>query len=86
MTDNYSQTELLASIIGRHEQVGVLGLSVRTSNCLKRAGVVVIGDLLRLDSHTLTDIQNLGRRGVEEIRAAVKQHELNFDEELYDDP
>jgi DNA-directed RNA polymerase subunit alpha len=45
-----------------------LGLSTRTFNCLKRAGISQVGQILEMDEKDLLAIRNLGRKSVEEIR------------------
>jgi DNA-directed RNA polymerase subunit alpha len=44
-----------------------LGLSTRTYNSLRRAGITSIGRLLELDERSLNAVRNLGPKGVEEI-------------------
>lgn len=48
-----------------------LGLSTRTYNCLKRAGINQVGQILEMDEKDLMAIRNLGRKSVEEIREAL---------------
>ncbi|MBR0397285.1 MAG: hypothetical protein IJI10_03350 [Eubacterium sp.] len=55
-----------------------LELSVRSYNCLKRAGCHTIGDLLKLleeDRSGLRQIRNLGSRSETEILARVEQYQ-----------
>ena len=47
-----------------------LELSVRSYNCLKRAGIHTAGQLLELSDDELRDIRNLGSKSIEEIREA----------------
>lgn len=44
-----------------------LGLSTRTYNSLRRAGITTIGQIVSLDERGLGSIRNLGPKGVEEI-------------------
>lgn len=44
-----------------------LELSVRTYNCLKRAGIHTLGKLYSLTAEGLAGIRNLGRRGADEV-------------------
>ena len=44
-----------------------LDLSVRSYNCLKRAGIDTVGDLRKLSADDLCRIRNLGRKSTEEI-------------------
>jgi len=56
--------------------IAKIKLSVRSYNCLKRAGVNTVADILALDYGRITGIRNLGRRSMEEITS--KMHELGF--------
>lgn len=51
-------------------------MSVRTSNCLKRAGVKTIGGLLELNYEDLSQVKNLGKKGLEEILEAT--HKMGY--------
>jgi DNA-directed RNA polymerase subunit alpha len=48
-----------------------LGLTTRTFNCLRRAGINNVGQLLAMDERALLSVRNLGPKGVEEIRARL---------------
>ncbi len=49
-----------------------LDLSVRSFNCLRRAGVNTVGDILRIETEDdMYAIRNLGRKSVEEIIGKV---------------
>ena len=45
-----------------------LNLSVRTYNCLKRAGMTKAGELLEKSEKELLDIRNFGQKALEEVR------------------
>ncbi len=47
-----------------------LNFSVRTYNCLKRAGIITVEDLLNYPEEKISSIRNLGERGVEEVLKA----------------
>lgn len=55
-----------------------LKLSVRASNCLYRAGLVTIGDLMRYSDKELLDIPCLGFGILNEIRDKQRQHYYEF--------
>lgn len=42
-------------------------LSIRTTNCLLRAGYETIGDVLKCSKTELMNIRNIGRKGVDEV-------------------
>ena len=44
-----------------------MDLSVRTYNCLKRAGIHTLGDLRKMSREDLAKIRNLGSRSLEEV-------------------
>lgn len=48
-----------------------MDFSVRTYNCLKRAGINTLADCLTLTYDDLTKIRNLGRRSAEEVIAKL---------------
>lgn len=49
-----------------------LGLSVRSYNCLKRAGIRTTDDLTAKSSQDLMRVRNLGRKNKEEIIEKLK--------------
>jgi len=49
-----------------------LNLSVRTFNCLKRAGITKVGELLEKSDKELLEIKNLGQKALEELRRQLK--------------
>lgn len=54
-----------------------LDLTVRSFNCLKKAGIEEVGQLARLGMNDLLKIKNLGRKSLDEILEKMK--ELGFD-------
>ena len=48
-------------------KIDVLDLSVRASNCLKRANIYTLADLVERTEDDLAKIRNLGRKSVDEI-------------------
>ena len=50
-----------------------LELSIRTFNCLKRAGIHTLGELRSLLPEDLAGIRNIGKKGVEEVLALQRQ-------------
>lgn len=51
-----------------------LDLSVRSYNCLRRAGILSINDFCKLDKDSLMQVKNLGKRSYAEIAFALKEH------------
>ncbi len=58
-----------------------LSLSVRTSNCLKRAGITKVGELLERSDDDLLKIKNLGQKALEEIRKRLQESGYVSEEE-----
>lgn len=53
-----------------------LELSTRTHNCLKRAGIANVGQILEMDDKDLLAIRNLGDKSLTEIRESLVAHHL----------
>ena len=60
-----------------------LELSVRSYNCLKRAGINTVEELTNKTSDDMMKVRNLGRKSLEEVLAKLKELglELNNAEE-----
>lgn len=58
-----------------------LSLSVRTFNCLKRAGITKVGELLEYSDEELIKIKNLGQKALEEVRSQLKEMGFVSEEE-----
>ncbi len=50
-----------------------LGLSVRSYNCLKRAGISSVEELKNMKVDELMHVRNLGRKGIEEIKTKLAE-------------
>ena len=48
-----------------------LELSVRSYNCLKRAGINTVGDLRAKTMEDLSKVRNMGRKSIDEILAKM---------------
>ena len=53
--------------------IGKIGLSVRATNALYKAGVRTAGDLLPYTAETLADIRNLGTKSIDEILQKIAE-------------
>jgi len=58
--------------------LATLALSVRTSNVLKNAEIVYLGDLVTWTEAGLMRLKNCGRKSVAELREALAVHGLRF--------
>jgi len=55
-----------------------LELTARSSNCLKRAGVETVQQLVEKEYEELLQIKNFGKKSVEEINDKLKQYSLSL--------
>lgn len=55
-----------------------LDFSVRTYNCLKRAGINSIGDLIARSEEEMMKVRNLGKKSLEEVIAKLHDMELSL--------
>jgi DNA-directed RNA polymerase subunit alpha len=53
--------------------VDALELSTRTHNCLRRADIATIGQILQMDEKQLKAVRNLGEKSLEEIKDRVRE-------------
>ena len=73
------------------DSVGVLGmsideldLSVRSHNCLKRAGINTVGDLIQKTEEDMMKVRNLGRKSLEEVKKKLVELGMSLKENIYD--
>jgi DNA-directed RNA polymerase subunit alpha len=59
-------------------KIDELELSVRASNCLKRANIYTLADLLEKTEDDLSKIRNLGKKSVDEIIEKLKTNEYEL--------
>lgn len=55
-----------------------LELSVRSTNCLKRAGIHIMADLADKTEEEMMKVRNLGRKSFEEIKHVMDMHGVSF--------
>ncbi len=84
LVENMAEMEILVS---REEdkQTKVLemtiedmDLSVRSYNCLKRAGISTVEDLTKKSESDLAKVKNLGKRSLEEVAAKLNSYGLSL--------
>lgn len=51
-----------------------LDLTTRTSNCLRRADITKVGQLLQMNEKDLLAVRNLGSKSIDEIREKLVEH------------
>ena len=73
LSDKGSSTEIMVEKDekGKESVLGMtieeLDLSVRSFNCLKRAGINTVEDLLNKSEEDMMKVRNLGRKSLEEV-------------------
>lgn len=55
-----------------------LDLSVRPYNCLKRAGIHTVGDLIQKTEEEVVAVKNFGRKSLDEVREKLVLHGLSL--------
>ena len=63
-----------------------LELSVRSTNCLKRAGIHIVADLADKTEEEMMKVRNLGRKSFEEIKQTMDQLGVSFKQETSTTP
>jgi len=55
-----------------------MDLSVRSYNCLKRAGICTVEDLTKKSENDLAKVKNLGKRSLEEVQEKLQSYGLSL--------
>ena len=55
-----------------------MDLSVRSYNCLKRAGIQTVEDLTRRTEDDMLKVRNLGRKSLDEVIAKLESYGLSL--------
>ena len=58
-----------------------LDLSVRSFNCLKRAGINTVSDLAQKTEDEMMKVRNLGRKSLEEVKKKLIDIGISLQEE-----
>jgi DNA-directed RNA polymerase subunit alpha len=83
LSDEPSQTEFMVEKDDKSKDkllemtIEDLDLSVRSFNCLKRAGINTVDDLINKSQEDMMKVRNLGKKSFEEVRAKLQS--LGFD-------
>lgn len=64
----------------REINIDELELSVRSYNCLKRAGINTVGELVNKTADDMMKVRNLGRKSLDEVLAKLKELGLSLKE------
>lgn len=89
LSENARPTEIMVETENDEKEkvlemnIDELELSVRSYNCLKRAGINTVEELCNRTSEDMMKVRNLGRKSLEEVLAKLKELglELNQSEE-----
>ena len=55
-----------------------LDLSVRSFNCLKRAGINTVGELTNKTEEDMMKVRNLGKKSLEEVVSKLQEMNLSL--------
>ncbi len=55
-----------------------LDLSVRSFNCLKRAGITTVGELIQKTEDEMMKVRNLGKKSLKEVKDKLEERGLSF--------
>ena len=66
--------------------IGELGLTIRSCNCLKRAGKQILRDIAEMTEGELLLVRNLGRKSAKEVMDCLKKYGLDLKEKANEKP
>ncbi len=85
LSENAKTAEIMVDEKDRNEKIKALEmnideleLSVRSYNCLKRAGINTVEELTTRTSEDMMKVRNLGRKSLEEVLAKLKELGLSL--------
>ncbi len=87
LSDEVSQTEIMVvkddTSMGKVLEMTIeeLDLSVRSFNCLKRAGINTVEDLINKTEDDMMKVRNLGRKSLDEVVAKLASLDLSLRDE-----
>lgn len=64
----------------KDDDINDLELSIRSSNCLKRAGITTVQQLTEKTEEDMMKVRNLGKKSLKEIRNKLQELGLDFKE------
>ena len=84
LSDAFKNTNILTSTEGDTKKkvlemsIEDMDLSVRSYNCLKRAGIHTIEDLTKKSEDDMLKMRNLGRKSLDEVIAKLRSYGFDF--------
>jgi len=62
--------------VAADERIEEMDFSVRTYNCLKKANILTLGELVQASESDLMQIRNFGKKSLDEVRAKLEQRHV----------
>ena len=90
LSDDIANTDIMVETIEETKDkvlettIEELDLSVRSFNCLKRAGINTVADLVSKSEAEMMRVRNLGKKSLEEVVNKIQTLGLEFSKE-YDE-
>ena len=83
LSANFSRDILIPRESDNHKKVlemsiDDMDLSVRSYNCLKRAGIQTVADLTERTEEDMLKVRNLGRKSLDEVIAKLESYGLSL--------
>ena len=79
-TDVMKETEKVSDDRVLDRTIEELDLSVRSYNCLKRAGINTVQELINKTPEDMMKVRNLGRKSLDEVLAKLKELGLSLNQ------
>ena len=84
LTDHVGAVEIMVEKEDEHrdgvfeKSIDDLDLSVRSYNCLKRAGISTVEELVKMTEEEMMKVRNLGRKSLEEVQQKLDEFGLGL--------
>jgi DNA-directed RNA polymerase subunit alpha len=84
LTDHVGGVEIMVEKEDEHhsgvleKSIDDLDLSVRSYNCLKRAGISTVDELVKMTEEEMMKVRNLGRKSLEEVQQKLEELGLSL--------
>lgn len=82
--EQYKKTNIVSKSLHLVKEVNTvqdLDLSVRAYNCLRRAGVETVLQLVQISEEDLMKVRNMGKKSLKEIKNALARYDLELPEQ-----
>ena len=66
-------------------KIDELDFSARSLNCLEKANIKYLGDLIQLNEEDLLNLENFGKRSLNEVRDVISSYNLRLGEDINKD-